>query len=155
MTCSYLFLMVCFMADKNPCHSDLVSHCITREPVLGSGPSEKREKRMEWGSAHLRTLLSPISGSRSGNPISHLGCSQEPKTRGLPINFVIGFKSGAREVGEAEQGAQSRPQSNMCTHCTCTHIHTPTLTRIMTFTNVIKFLHEYTHAYKYTDTHTH
>lgn len=64
----------------------------------------RQTRRTEWGSAHLRTLLSSISGSRSGNPISHLHCSPEPNTHGLPINFLIGFKGRARKVGEAERG---------------------------------------------------
>lgn len=56
--------------------------------------------RMKWGSAILKTLLSSISGSKSGNPISHLDSSLKPNTHSLPINFLIGFKSRAWKVQE-------------------------------------------------------
>lgn len=59
----------------------------------------------EQGSAHLRTLLSVISDSRSGNPISHLGCSPEPSTHSLPINLVLRFKAKQRRWERPSRGS--------------------------------------------------
>lgn len=66
---------------KTLCLLDLVSHCITRDrgPISRPIKRARETRKVEWGPAHLRALLSSIRGSRSGNPISHLGRSPGTK----------------------------------------------------------------------------